>query len=106
GRRKAVGVQGRRRGPHADGGAATPSYRHRYRTRDPRKEEAMTSTARPTAPDLEAIKQRQQATWASGDFHAVGARIVITAEELVDAADLRAGWRVLDVATGTANPPT
>src|SRR5262245_15572185 len=101
-RHDAVGTHGPKMGTHADGGAA-PSYRHRYRTRDSRKEETMTSTARPTAPDLEAIKQRQQATWASGDFHAVGARIVITAEELVDAADLRAGWRVLDVATGSAN---
>ena len=63
----------------------------------------MTSTATPPVPDLEAVKQRQQATWASGDFHAVGARIVLTAEELCDAADLRAGWRVLDVATGSGN---
>jgi ubiquinone/menaquinone biosynthesis C-methylase UbiE len=63
----------------------------------------MTSTATPPLPDLEAVKQRQRATWASGDFHAVGARIVLTAEELCDAADLRAGWRVLDVATGSGN---
>jgi SAM-dependent methyltransferase len=54
-------------------------------------------------PDLEAIKQRQQQTWASGDFHAVGARIVLVAEHLVDSADLHAGWRVLDVATGSGN---
>ena len=56
-----------------------------------------------TTPYLAAVKARQQATWASGDFHAVGARIVLTAEELCDAADLRAGWRVLDVATGSGN---
>jgi SAM-dependent methyltransferase len=54
-------------------------------------------------PDLAAIKRRQQQTWASGDFHVVGARIVLTAEQLVDAADLRAGWNVLDVATGSGN---
>jgi SAM-dependent methyltransferase len=54
-------------------------------------------------PDLEAVKQRQQAAWTSGDFHAVAARIVLVAEQLVDAADLHAGWRVLDVATGSGN---
>src|ERR1044072_2321291 len=56
-----------------------------------------------TAPDLRAIKQRQQQTWASGDFHAIAARIVLVAEHLCDSADLHAGWRVLDVATGSAN---
>jgi hypothetical protein len=63
----------------------------------------MTETLPPTAPDFEAIKQRQQQTWASGDFHTVAARIMLVAEHLVDAADLHAGWRVLDVATGSAN---
>jgi SAM-dependent methyltransferase len=33
----------------------------------------------------------------------VGARIVLVAEQLCDAADLHAGWRVLDVATGSGN---
>jgi ubiquinone/menaquinone biosynthesis C-methylase UbiE len=55
------------------------------------------------AADLEAVKQRQQQAWASGDYHAVAARIVVVAELLVDAADLRAGWRVLDVSTGSGN---
>ena len=54
-------------------------------------------------PDLAAVKQKQQQAWASGDFHAVAARIVLVAEQLVDTADLRAGWRVLDVATGSGN---
>jgi SAM-dependent methyltransferase len=54
-------------------------------------------------PDLAAIKQRQQQMWASGDFSVVAAMIVIVAERLCDTADLRAGWRVLDVATGTGN---
>jgi ubiquinone/menaquinone biosynthesis C-methylase UbiE len=54
-------------------------------------------------PDLAAIKARQQATWASGDFGMVAARIVWPAEKLCEAADLQAGWRVLDVATGTGN---
>ncbi len=54
-------------------------------------------------PDVSAIKTRQQATWASGDYASVAARIPIVAERLCDAADLRAGDRVLDVATGTGN---
>jgi ubiquinone/menaquinone biosynthesis C-methylase UbiE len=53
--------------------------------------------------DFTAIKARQQATWASGDYASVAARIPIVAELLCDAADLRAGDRVLDVATGTGN---
>ena len=61
----------------------------------------MTTTE--TAVDLKAIKQRQQQTWASGDFSVVAARIVLVAEVLCDAADLRAGWHVLDVATGSGN---
>jgi SAM-dependent methyltransferase len=55
------------------------------------------------APDYAAIKTRQQATWASGDYASVAARIPIVAELLCDTADLRAGDRVLDVATGTGN---
>ena len=55
------------------------------------------------APDLAAVKQRQQAAWASGDFAVVAARIVLVAEHLCDTADLQAGWRVLDVATGSGN---
>jgi SAM-dependent methyltransferase len=62
----------------------------------------MTITDTP-APDLEAVKQRQQAAWASGDFAVVASRIVLVAEHLCDTADLQAGWRVLDVATGSGN---
>jgi SAM-dependent methyltransferase len=54
-------------------------------------------------PNLAAIKQRQQATWASGDFSVVASRIVYQAEHLCETADLQAGWRVLDVATGSGN---
>jgi SAM-dependent methyltransferase len=53
--------------------------------------------------DLGAVKARQQATWASGDFAEIATLIVSVAERLCDAADLRAGWRVLDVATGSGN---
>jgi ubiquinone/menaquinone biosynthesis C-methylase UbiE len=63
----------------------------------------MTSTLEATKPDLQAVKQRQQQAWASGDFAVVAARIVLVAEHLCDTADLHAGWRVLDVATGSGN---
>ena len=55
------------------------------------------------APDLAQVKRRQQQMWASGDFHAVATLIQPVAETLCDAADLQAGWRVLDVATGSGN---
>ena len=56
-----------------------------------------------TAPDLAAVKAKQQQTWSSGDFHVIAALIQPTAEQLVDSADLHAGMRVLDVATGSGN---
>jgi SAM-dependent methyltransferase len=55
------------------------------------------------APDLAAVKCRQQSVWASGDFSVVASRIVFQAEYLCETADLQAGWRVLDVATGSGN---
>lgn len=55
------------------------------------------------APDLTAIKQRQQQTWASGDYAVIGTTLVNMAEQLCEAVDLRAGQRVLDVATGNGN---
>jgi ubiquinone/menaquinone biosynthesis C-methylase UbiE len=56
-----------------------------------------------TATDFAPIKARQQATWASGDYSSVATLIVPMAESLCDHAGLRAGDRVLDVATGTGN---
>jgi SAM-dependent methyltransferase len=55
------------------------------------------------APDLSAIKAKQQATWASGDFGHVGVRLQIVGELLCEAADVQAGDRVLDVAAGNGN---
>jgi ubiquinone/menaquinone biosynthesis C-methylase UbiE len=55
------------------------------------------------APDFAAIKQRQQTTWASGDFAVVGVTLQIVGESLAEAADIRAGERVLDVAAGNGN---
>src|SRR3954453_15178117 len=55
------------------------------------------------AHDFAAVKGRQQKTWASGDFSVVASRIVFQAEHLCETADIQAGWRVLDVATGSGN---
>ena len=62
-----------------------------------------TITTDAVQPDLAAVKQRQQQTWASADYAAVAARIVPMAEGLAQNAGLRAGDRVLDVATGSGN---
>lgn len=61
------------------------------------------SASAATAPDYAAIKQRQQATWASGDFAVVGTTLQIVGETLAEAADVRSGERVLDVAAGNGN---
>lgn len=53
--------------------------------------------------DLAAVKTKQQATWASGNYASVGNRILVVSELLCDAVDLRPGERVLDVASGTGN---
>lgn len=63
----------------------------------------MTAVPVPTELDLTAVRQRQRQTWASGDFAVVAARIALTGEALADAADLRAGWRVLDIGCGSGN---
>ena len=62
-----------------------------------------TSTTPVTKPDYAAIKQRQQATWASGDYTIVGTTLQIVGEMLAEAADVRADERVLDVAAGNGN---
>lgn len=63
----------------------------------------MTTQNQTPTPDLAAIKARQQQTWASGDYQKIAAAILIVSEQLSEAVDLRAGQRVLDVATGTGN---
>jgi SAM-dependent methyltransferase len=55
------------------------------------------------SPDLTVVKERQQAAWSAGDYTVIGTKIVIVGEMLCEAADLRAGQRVLDVATGSGN---
>lgn len=67
-----------------------------------------TSTSAPqspgaSAPDFAAIKQRQQTTWASGDFAVIGVTLQIVGESLAEACDIRANEQVLDVAAGNGN---
>ena len=58
----------------------------------------------PTAtPDLAAVKAKQQAMWASGDFAVIGTTLQIVGELLCEAVDLRSGETVLDVAAGNGN---
>lgn len=64
--------------------------------------EAPTPVAAAT-PDFVAIKNRQQATWASGDFAVIGTTLQIVGESLAEAVDIRSGERVLDIAAGNGN---
>jgi ubiquinone/menaquinone biosynthesis C-methylase UbiE len=63
----------------------------------------MGDVAATASPDLGSIKRRQQATWASGDYHMIGTQITIVSELLIEALDLHSTERVLDVATGSGN---
>ncbi|WP_372526561.1 class I SAM-dependent methyltransferase [Piscinibacter sp.] len=54
-------------------------------------------------PDFAAIKAKQQATWASGDFAVIGTTLQIVGETLAEAVDVCAGERVLDIAAGNGN---
>lgn len=56
------------------------------------------ATASPTA-----IKAKQQAMWASGDFAVIGTTLQIVGELLCEGVDLRANDHVLDVAAGNGN---
>lgn len=53
--------------------------------------------------DLDAIKSQQQRMWATGDFAMIGWNTAYPGELLCEAAELRAGERVLDVACGSGN---
>ena len=54
-------------------------------------------------PDLSAVKAKQQAAWSAGDYAIIGRTLQIVGENLCEAANLRAGERVLDVAAGNGN---
>jgi ubiquinone/menaquinone biosynthesis C-methylase UbiE len=53
--------------------------------------------------DFTAIKTRQQATWASGDYAIIGTTLQIIGESLAEACDIKGDERVLDVAAGNGN---
>jgi ubiquinone/menaquinone biosynthesis C-methylase UbiE len=55
------------------------------------------------APDLTALKTRQQAAWSSGNYAVVGTTLQIVGEQLCEALDLKSGSKVLDVAAGNGN---
>jgi ubiquinone/menaquinone biosynthesis C-methylase UbiE len=69
----------------------------------PRLLQSITTPSTPSAVDFSAIKIKQQATWASGDFAVVGVTLQIVGESLAEVADIRSGERVLDVACGNGN---
>ncbi|MBF8779644.1 class I SAM-dependent methyltransferase [Pseudomonas fulva] len=56
-----------------------------------------------TSLDLKALKARQQAAWASGDYAVIGTTLQMVGESLAEACDLRWDERVLDVAAGNGN---
>lgn len=53
--------------------------------------------------DFEAIKERQRMGWEAGDYPRVGNTLQLIAERLVEAAGVRSGQNVLDVACGQGN---
>ena len=53
--------------------------------------------------DFNALKIRQQAAWASGDYAVIGTTLQLVGEQLAEACDLRWDERVLDVAAGNGN---
>ena len=55
------------------------------------------------APDFAAIKAKQNAAWASGDYAVVGTTLQIVGEELAERMDFVPGADVLDVAAGNGN---
>ena len=61
---------------------------------------------RPVTPaglGFNAIQRRQRASWARSDFAVIGTTLQIVGESLAEAADVRAGERILDVAAGNGN---
>ena len=56
-----------------------------------------------TSIDFNAVKSKQQAAWASGDYAVIGTTLQIVGESLAEACDLRWDESVLDVAAGNGN---
>lgn len=53
--------------------------------------------------DFEAIKSKQNAAWASGNYAVVGTTLQIVGETLAETMDNKAGPQILDVAAGNGN---
>ena len=53
--------------------------------------------------NLDVLKTRQMAAWASGDYAVIGTTLQLVGELLAEACDLRWDERVLDVAAGNGN---
>ena len=92
--------------------AVRHSYHHLAAIRAALSANAARVESRPTsascetaipAERLRAIKARQQAMWASGDFAVIGTTLQVVGELLSEAADIRGGHDVLDVAAGNGN---
>jgi ubiquinone/menaquinone biosynthesis C-methylase UbiE len=57
-----------------------------------------------TTPTLDPVKAKHRAMWAFGDYDAVSTEVIpALGEVIVEAAAIRAGDRVLDVAAGSGN---
>jgi ubiquinone/menaquinone biosynthesis C-methylase UbiE len=63
----------------------------------------MTIAEQTANPDFTGVKTKQQAAWASGDYAVIGTTLQIVGEMLAEAADVRPGELVLDVAAGNGN---
>ena len=63
----------------------------------------LTETLTQTSPNYAAIKTKQNAAWASGDYAKIGTTLQIVGEDLAEAMDLSPGSSVLDVAAGNGN---
>jgi ubiquinone/menaquinone biosynthesis C-methylase UbiE len=55
------------------------------------------------APDFAAIKQRQRAMWASGNYALIGTTLQTVGDQLAKALEVHPGSKVLDVAAGNGN---
>ncbi len=75
--------------------------RRSRRQPDGTREAEMTETL--TQADLTAVKEKQHATWSSGDYAVIGTTLQLMGEQLCESVDVSAGWKVLDVAAGNGN---
>jgi len=67
------------------------------------QDRSVTSARKSPPHDFVGIKQKQQMTWASGNYAVVGITLQIVGESLAEAVNVSAGERVLDVAAGNGN---